>query len=450
MSSTIIIRKPLKLASDTSLRELENIKTNHKSTQDGLINIKRYVSHSKDAIENWSNHSANISENLDDLQREIGLPVDVVNLPLLHQSQRLQWRSDRHYKERDAGTIRRPYECGEDPLLVHGYRTLFAENGEEDCSVTTSENMTLPTSELEFSEHSDHEDILNSESYRSQTISPFPPVESDEIDKHRKLNEEAEKNKTNTVRNSENNYLKRLKLDRKQASDQRLKDMKTTKKKAHLKRMQTKPKIKEIKDEFFLDSPPPPPSKPRESEQKSVKTILGFRYSYAIEEFYRGQLRGTQLAVLHDVENDPVKEEVLNGWLVKTLGHNVLNMQARTLPSCNPVELRLRRMHARMIRNATRSRTQSYSRSLSRESVRSIASQILMKSTDTFKKLISIDEGRSSHTSYNSEKDTSTPGSTSPLKLPPIKALPVLEELEQPAAPRSISLRLPPIGTEDS
>ncbi|KAH3840992.1 uncharacterized protein LOC127878215 [Dreissena polymorpha] len=457
MSSTIVVRRHVTLSSAHS-----SGRKNNGDIKEIVFSVKG-LSISQEAPQEIVN---DIHVSTDDNSKDQTTNV-VANLPMLSQSHRLQDRKDFHYGERDAGTIRRSYEC--ETLIVNGLNSASSPSDYFSLSVRSS-GTTSPYSEMDLVLFGDDALSASDNWERTHSISAFPPVNDEDIMRHRHLNEEAEKNKTVTARERDQNYLKRLKLDYKTNLDPRLKELKAQKKRANLKRMQTKPRLKEIKDEFLFDQPPPPPTpKPKETAPKSFKTILGFRYSYAIEEYYRSQLKNIEIPVpilqLNDVENDPVREEVLNGWLVKTLGAKCLNLQARTLPSCNPVELRLRRMYARMRNNTDRSRRQSVQTNLStRDSFHSVAaaaSQFLLKSRDSRQKLNPIDEGITSRQSVLTDKEvtqsapevTVRTASISPHKvLPPIQNSLNDDVINDavPRAARSISLKLPEITSEDS
>ena len=454
MSSTIVIRKPLRLENETHTNELKDSRNTREHSHSSVINIKGYSTrpNANDLDQSLENDRANIKVKKDELLTQTESTKDVVNLPMLHRSNRLQNKKDLHYGEKDSGTIRRPYDCNQNPILVQRYDKLTHDK--EDSGISESADF-LSECSVSPIPRMDEADVEQTDESR-HTISPFPPIHDDEVDKHRRLNAEAEKDKTKTRRDSQQSYLHRLRLNRKIEQEARLKELKEAKKKAHLKRMQTRPKIEKVRDEFFMEPPPPPPPKPKEPESKAVKLVLGFRYSFSIEEYYRGLLQGTtkSFVVLNDVEKQGGKDEVLNGWLVKTLGANVLNLQARTLPSCNPVEIRMRRMQARM-RNNTMSRTNSF-RTFSRDSMRSVASQLMAKSTDSYKRLDPIEEGTNSpkrHVASGTPEETNEgdrPISFSPLKLPPISS-PADDSTDSPRpGARNISLRLPSIVVEES
>lgn len=393
-------------------------------------------------------------------QRPKSEPVtnfEVLNLPLLHES---HGTVNSELETRDIGTIKRPHD-GEllRPLVVQAFTKPKLEN-----------EMQLYLDDNDYYESASNFDVDSTKSAENLvntgngTISPFPPVDDDEIDKHRHLNEEAEKNgKSKPPPNRHQHYLNRLQLERKQVSVDKLKDVKIKKK--MLKRVQTKPKIAKDVNDLFVENPPPPP-KPKEIEPKSVKLILGFRYSYAIEQYYRGKMKslGSGITFSSSINGENRdsrdKEDVLNGWVVKSLGPNVLNMQARTLPSCNPIELRLRRQQARM-RQPGRSR----GRTLSNESRRST---VLLRSHDSLSKLNTIEEGAESRNfrdetltrtdQYSKERKISTSQSVdvqrfesvpeSELVLPPIRSPNKLIQVTQ-TIKKAISLKLPPIGTNE-
>ena len=377
----------------------------------------------------------------------------VVNLPKLHESNR---SLDDIEGVQDTGTIKRPFDGNKAlrPLVVQAFsrempvqESTSLITGADESSSNNNTDAEVNTSLSEITSQND-----------SNPISKFPPVEEDEINKHKHMNEEAEKNNSSKPPpNRYQNYLKRLRLERKTLQDKKVAEMKLVKKKT-IKRTQTKPKFaKDFKDDFFADKPATPP-KPKEVEAKPVKLILGFRYSYAVEQYYRGQMKHTGSAISlfsEDVHN--AKEEVMNGWLVKSLGPTVLNLRARTLPSCNPIELRLRRRHQMKTRDSTRSR--SLNRSWSQEST---LSRGLLKSRESFSKLNTIEEGRESRHSNRSSHEKKviispkvdliglddSRDSSTVTSLPPIYTNDKIGT-SVPKMKKAISLRLPHICAEE-
>ena len=177
-------------------------------------------------------------------------------------------------------------------------------------------------------------------------VSKFPYVEDDEISKHKKLNIEAEKKSKRKTLLSQGHldYLQRLKLTRKIIAEKEkaARDAERAKKKLLMK---TQPKIKP--PEPKIETPPPEeiPEKMEEERVKLAKVIQSFRYSYAIDDLYNGRIRRSfdSVGTGSNISDDELK----NGWLVKTLGSQVLNMNMRSLPSSNPFELRRRRQMLR-------------------------------------------------------------------------------------------------------
>ena len=177
-------------------------------------------------------------------------------------------------------------------------------------------------------------------------VSKFPFVEDDEISKHKQLNIEAEKKskKKTLLSKGHLDYLQRLKLTRKIIAEKEkaARDAERAKKKLLMK-TQLKLKPPEPK----IETPPPEevPEKPEDERVKLAKVIQSFRYSYAIEDLYNARIRRSfdSAASSSNISDDEVK----NGWLVKTLGSQVLNMNMRSLPSTNPFELRRRRQMLR-------------------------------------------------------------------------------------------------------
>lgn len=401
-------------------------------------------------------HEINIVEDLNKRPLSDRGPIDkVVNLPKLHESNKSQ---DDSVNNRDTGTIRRPYEGNRvlHPLVIQAFsRNKPEEENHDKPEPTYPENLGFGYTDMDTETTNTSNEYI--QSIKDNSISTFPPIEEEEIDKHRLMNEEAEKNnKSKAPPSRYQGYLKRLSLERKPLNDQKTKDLKLTKKKV-LKRAQTKSKfVKEFKDDFFDEKPPTPP-KPKETEAKPVKLILGFRYSYAVEQYYRGQMSHlNHEMLLRSEELDNSREEVLNGWLVKSLGPNVLNLRARTLPSCNPIEIRLRRQQARM---RDLSRTRGLSRSWSRESG---LSRAMLKSKESISKLHAIEEGRESRQSNKSLKEKKVVISqkvevmgigeqsdrSSVTTLPPIYS-PDKVYSGVPKLKKAISLKLPVIGAEE-
>ncbi|XP_045216382.2 uncharacterized protein LOC123566404 [Mercenaria mercenaria] len=411
-----------------------------------------------------SSHQGNVHPKMNSIEEVNKRPLSdrgpiskVVNLPKLHESDK---SSDDSVGNRNTGTIRRPFE-GNDilrPLVVQAFSKDLPEQEETSTSVKngSASHRSQPIVDLDSEvSRSPNENMSHIE---SNPISTFPFVEEDEIDKHRHMNEEAEKNGSlKPPPNRYQNYLKRLKLERKTIQDKKANELKLVKKKI-LKRTQTRPKFaKEFKDDFNTDKPLTPP-KPKETEAKPVKLILGFRYSYALEQYYRGQMRhhGSEITIQsEDISGD--REEVTNGWLVKSLGPTVLNLRARTLPSCNPIELRLRRRQQMRIRDLTRSR--GLNRSWSHESG---LSRGLLKSRESYSKLNTIEEGRESRHSNRSSHgkkvvisqsvDVIGAGETNDqstvTSLPPIHS-PNRFIVGVSKLKKAISLRLPPVTSEE-
>ena len=295
-----------------------------------------------------------------------------------------------------------------------------------------------------------------------ESISPFPPVHDDDIDKHRHLNEEAEKNsKLKDKHEVHPDYLKRFKLERKALAEKnRLLRLEKKRLMLQAKRNAVKPKVKEVKDEFLFSEPVPIPTpRIKDMTSKPVKTILGFRYSQAIEEYYRGKLRHVRsfVTLLKDTDDENAKEEIVNGWYVRTVGAQVLNLHARSLPSCNPVEIRLRRQHAILRQRGDSSKSLlSIHRSLSRDSV---SSRVLLRSRESMSVLKSIDEDRESNNSRQSNhrvdhyegrgSDTLTTLG-SPSRLSSLSLMSGDHEFYRVGPkPKSMSLRLPAIVTEE-
>lgn len=402
--------------------------------------------------------------------------AEVVNLPLLHKSKTILTKFNKsHGLPPDVGTIRKPYDGRKTlkPITIYALQARFTDHKPKDFQSTISSiQFSLPLSEMNASAESQGGGATAPSGTEQQSILPFPPVQDDEIDKHRHLNEEAEKASQKAATHDVHpDYLKRLKLERK-ALAERNREMKLAKKKLLLQQQKrnAKVKTKEIKDEFFFPEPQPlPPPKPKEVEPKPVKTVLGFRYSQAIEEYYRGKLKHIRsfVTLLNDID-DEAKDEVVNGWFVRTLGAQVLNLQARTLPSCNPVEIRLRQQQARIRnRDSTRSLL-SIHRSFSRESS---ASRVLLRSHDSLTKFRSIEEdNNSSRRSTESGESVSAnntvftdrtgvfggethspPGVTSPRKVSEIHVhSPDFYPTLSRSPTKTITLRLPPIVSEES
>lgn len=464
MSLTCVIRRQLAL--DDSSSKLVGLES-ALSSDLGPICVKGYFQTDNGAVERRTKLTA--STNLNEPKNE------KVKLPVFHQrrNRRGSLILTSSGTPKDVGTIRRPYD-GEnvlEPLSIQKLKissTLCKRDLDFEAAIS-SIRVTMAPSEKKGS-IADDKSKDTSDADDNNTIAPFPAVEDDEIDKHRYLNEEAEKNsQKKSSHNVHPDYLKRLKLERKALAEKN-RQLKLEKKRLMLQKRLAKPKVKENKDEFFIPEPaPPPPPKPKEVESKPVKTILGFRYSQAIEEYYRGQLSnlGSFITLLKDTD-DEIKDEIVNGWFVRNLGAKVLNLKARTLPSCNPVEIRLRRQQARRRqRDSTRSLL-SIHRSLSRESA---GSHALLRSHDSLTKLKTIEEGRNSRQSDVSVKsegehklplsytdramliDTteSTSVSLSQHRLPPLQ-MHAGEEICHGAVrspTKSISLRLPSIVSEE-
>jgi hypothetical protein len=380
----------------------------------------------------------------------------VVNLPKLHESKR---PVDDNEGVPDAGTIRRPFDGNKTlrPLVVQAFsRNMTVPESNIPTPGTETVIQRPPTIDTDAEVSTSLNEVMLKND--SNPISQFPPVEEDEIDKHRHMNEEAEKNSSSKPPpNRYQNYLKRLRLDRKTIQDKKLAEMKLMKKKM-IKRTQTKPKFaKDFKDDLFAEKPVTPP-KPKEVEAKPVKLILGFRYSYAVEQYYRGQMKHPGSAFsLYSEDINNAKDEVMNGWLVKSLGPTVLNLRARTLPSCNPIEIRLRRRHQMKTRDLSRSR--GLNRTLSQES---LLSRGLLKSRESFSKLNTIEEDRESrHSNQGSheKKVVISPkvnliGLDDSNAVSKVTSLPPLFTANSigtgaPQAKKAISLRLPHICAEE-
>lgn len=355
------------------------------------------------------------------------------SLPKRHRSSK-QVNDDIAIDNRDADDIRQPHDGDSTlpSLVVHALHINVPETNTITEGSTKSENMSR--------QNSDESSVLQND---DNVIAPFPPVVDGEIDMHRLMNEEAESYSTSKpIPNRYQGYLKRLQLERKLLSVQRVpKELKVSKR----KRLQSKPKVaKEPKDEVFLEEIPVT-FKRRESD-KSIKLILGFRYSYALEQYYRDQMTNYPASgtTHHDID-DADSDEVMNGWIVKSLGPTVLNLRARTMPSCNPIELRLRRRMRKM--NGSR-------RTVSMDSS---ASRAMLKSQHSLSKLITIKADRELKKSYQEKKErnvvTCKPvGVGADIKdhsalatLPPIcspeRMLPAV-----PTSKKAISLKLPPIN----
>lgn len=204
-------------------------------------------------------HKINIVEDLNKIPLSDRGPIDkVVNLPKLHQSNK---SADDSVNTRDTGTIRRPYEDNRvlRPLVIQAFsRNKLEEENHEKSEPANLGNFGFGHDSMDMDTANTSNEYI--QSIKDSSISTFPPVEEQEIDKHRLMNEEAEKNnKSKAPPNRYQGYLKRLSLERKPLNDQKTKEMKLTKKKV-LKRTQTKPKfIKEFKDDFFDEKPPTPP-----------------------------------------------------------------------------------------------------------------------------------------------------------------------------------------------
>ena len=202
-------------------------------------------------------------------------------------------------------------------------------------------------------------------------ISQFPYVEDNEIMRHRKLNLEAEKKakKKSSLSKGYLDYLQRLKLSRRaiEKKDKDAKDAKNAKKKTTLKAAPLKPKLAlEPKIET------PPPEIPRKSIDECIKlgkVIQSFRYSYAIEDYFKNRSRRSFDSV---AESDRSDDELKNGWLIKTLGAQVLNVE-KALPSCNPFEVRKRRQ---MLRERAAEETRLLRRRSTHESIISRSSRV--------------------------------------------------------------------------
>ena len=177
-------------------------------------------------------------------------------------------------------------------------------------------------------------------------ISTYPNVENSELSRHKYLNLEAEKmsKKRPLVNKAYLDYLQRLKLSRRaiEKKNKESKDGKNSKKKT-VKAGTLKAKWgREPKVET-----PPPPEEPRRTSiefVKAAKIIQSFRYSYAIDDYFNGRSRRSYGSI---ASSDSVDNELKNGWMIQSLGSNVLNMQMRALPSCNPFEQRKRRQMLR-------------------------------------------------------------------------------------------------------
>lgn len=389
-------------------------------------------------------HETNLSAGSD---RELKKgPNKVVNLPILHQSKNLEV----HAGANDSRTIKRTYETNH--TLTDNFLNIFALTGIMDEKDSDS-HKTVDETDKDTDKSRDSPDIENFQS----AISPYPPVEDDEIEKHKHLNAEAEKNSNSKPPPiNRQNYLERLKLKRKTLGDQKVKELKIHRRKAVKRTQQRQEKVSKDINELFIEQPPPSPAKPKMTESKPIKLILGFKYSYAIEQYYRGQMRhfGSGLTFLND--NDNTREDVLNGWIVKSLGPTVLNMRARTLPSCNPIELRLR---TRMRGNK---KSRSSHRTWSRESVKS---GMMSKSHDSYSKLNSIEEERMTRLSSVSprgqkvvisekvdviadEVDDNVDEIDKHTELPLIKSCEKMF-ITAPKIKKEISLKLPAISVDD-
>ncbi|KAL4228197.1 hypothetical protein ACF0H5_013631 [Mactra antiquata] len=363
----------------------------------------------------------------------------VVNLPILHQSNNLDVREGTC----DSTTIKKS-RC--DETLSDHFLNIFSLTGVMDDNDSSNKSGS----------HFENKNDTSNDENCSSLISKYPPIEEDEIEKHRHLNEEAEKNNSSKAPTiNKQNYLERLKLKNQAIADQKARELKLQKRKI-AKRSQPK-QYGYAKDpnEFFMEQEPLPPPKPKSVEAKPIKLILGFKYSYAIEQYYRGQMKqfGSNLTFLNDLDTD--KEDVLNGWIVKTLGPAVLNMKARTLPSCNPIELRMRtRMHrTRKLRNSHRS--------WSRDSTE-IAT--MSRSQDSFSRLNKIEEERiQGHASISprirkvsmaekldviDDNDDRLEERDRHTELPVIKSCEKMF-ITAPKIKKEISLKLPAIGVDD-
>ena len=202
-------------------------------------------------------------------------------------------------------------------------------------------------------------------------VSKFPYVEDDEISKHKKLNQEAEKkSKKKTLLNKGHlDYLQRLKLTRKIIAEKEKEARDAERAKKLLMKAQLKAKPPEPK----VETPPPEevPEKVEEERVKLAKVIQSFRYSYAIDDLYNGRIRRSfdSVASGENITDDGLK----NGWLVKNLGSQVLNMNMRCLPSSNPFELRRRRQ---MLRARAAEETRLLRRMSTNDSIKTRSSRV--------------------------------------------------------------------------
>lgn len=454
MSTAYRIRKQIELKG-TRFKTPSEVNNIESTLDTGFITVKKYIKQEVNKDSSGIRQSKLRSLEITDKDSR-----QILNLPLLHRSHKLLIKPtcSSSYVEKDTGITERQKSL--QPLIIQALRTPDTRNLISAFNDTISSiEVTFQRSEMKSAAK---EKPVSEPPSEYHEILPFPAVEDGEIDKHKHLNEEAEKNSKKKNPEVHPDYLKRLKLERK-ALAEKTRELKLAKKKMLMQKRAAKAKIKEIRDEFLIPDPlpPPPPPKPKDTEPKPVKTILGFRYSQAIEEYYRGKLKpiGSFVTLLNDVEDD-MKDEVVNGWFVRTLGANVLNLHAKTLPSCNPVEIRLRRQ-ARL-RNRDNSRSLlSIHRSFSRDSV---ASQAMFRSHDSYGKLKTIEEGRISRHSNISPgssgedkpevtfrtESRSPNGPSSPVRLPSLYTHTTEELCGVARSPtKSITMILPQIISEE-
>ena len=274
-------------------------------------------------------------------------------------------------------TIRQPFvmENGMKPTVKNAF-----ENMAVDKYTDKSDDLEKSTGRRDSSTNSESNsnDVAEDTSTPEYVISTFPPVGNEEIDKHAKLNKEAEKNSRNKPQ-AYQDYLRKLQVQKRLLVKPKPSEQKSIKRKNKKLQLKTT-KLKDTREDLFAEKPETPP-KTKEDVVKPMKVIQSFRYSRAIAEYYKNLLDSRHSFVSFDtdtVNNDDDDDEIKNGWLVKSLGPQVLNLSARTLPSCNPIELRLRRKQARQcaLEHAKLSKRSS---NLSRAS-----SQRLSRSNDSF------------------------------------------------------------------